>query len=184
GAALVVVLWMGLTGLLHMDGLADSADAWLGGHGDPGRTLEIMKEPTTGPAGIALMVGVIVVKVAALAALLPAGAALVAAPVLARAGTTWLLLTTNYVRDEGMGATAAANLPTAPAYAAVTLAVLFGLFLTGTAGFAAIVTGAIVLVFLRWLMQHRIGGVTGDSLGAAIELVEAALLAVFAYALT
>ena len=183
GAALIVVLWMGLTGLLHLDGLADSADAWLGGHGDSERTLAIMKEPTAGPAGVALVAGVLLVKVGAVAALLSVGSVLVAVPVLARAGTTWLLLTTAYVREEGMGATAARNLPRAPGFAAVTLAVLFGLFLTGTAGFAALVAGGILLVFLRWLMQQRIGGVTGDTLGAAIELTETALLAAFAYAM-
>lgn len=181
GAVILVVLWMGFTGLLHMDGLADSADAWLGGHGDPDRTLEIMKEPTTGPAGVAVMMAAVLIKVAALAALLPAAAVLVAVPVLARAGTTWLLLTTDYVRSEGMGATASANIPQVAGYAAVTLAVLFGLFLTGAPGFGALVAGGIILVFLRWLMQQRINGVTGDTLGAAIEVVEATLLAVLAY---
>ena len=183
GAALVVVIWMGLTGLLHVDGLADSADAWLGGQGDSERTLTILKEPTVGPAGVALVAGVLLVKLGAVAALLGAGSVLVAVPVLARAGTIWLLLTTSYIREEGMGALAARNLPRAPGYAAVTIAVLFGLFLTGVTGFAALVAGGIALVFLRWLMQQRIGGVTGDTLGAAIEVTEAALLAAFAYAL-
>ncbi len=50
-AVLVLAVWVGLTGALHLDGLADSADAWLGGYGDRARTLAIMKDPYCGPAG-------------------------------------------------------------------------------------------------------------------------------------
>src|SRR6185312_11814701 len=45
GAALVLALWVALTGALHLDGIADVADAWIGGHGDRERTLRIMQDP-------------------------------------------------------------------------------------------------------------------------------------------
>lgn len=48
GAALVLAAWVVLTGGLHLDGLADSADAWSGGRGDRERTLAIMKDPYWG----------------------------------------------------------------------------------------------------------------------------------------
>jgi adenosylcobinamide-GDP ribazoletransferase len=47
-AALLLALWVLLSGALHLDGLADSADAWLGGFGDRERTLQIMKDRAAG----------------------------------------------------------------------------------------------------------------------------------------
>ena len=58
-----------LTGGLHLDGLADSADAWVGGFGDRARTLEIMKDPRSGPAGVTAIVSLLLLKCAALASL-------------------------------------------------------------------------------------------------------------------
>jgi adenosylcobinamide-GDP ribazoletransferase len=51
-AALVLILWVWSTGALHLDGLADSADAWVGGLASRERTLEIMKDPRSGPAAV------------------------------------------------------------------------------------------------------------------------------------
>jgi len=55
-AALVLVVWVWLTGGLHLDGLADTADAWIGGMGDRRRTLRIMKDPRSGPFAIMVLV--------------------------------------------------------------------------------------------------------------------------------
>lgn len=55
-AGLVLVLWVWITGGLHLDGLADSADAWLGGFGDKQRTLDLMKDPTCGPSAVVVLV--------------------------------------------------------------------------------------------------------------------------------
>ena len=51
-AAIVLSSWVWLTGALHVDGLADSTDAWVGGMGDRARTLAIMKDPTSGPMAV------------------------------------------------------------------------------------------------------------------------------------
>jgi adenosylcobinamide-GDP ribazoletransferase len=51
-AALLLAVWVLLTGGLHLDGLADTADAWIGGQGDRDRTLAIMKDPRSGPIAI------------------------------------------------------------------------------------------------------------------------------------
>ncbi|HCS46271.1 MAG TPA: adenosylcobinamide-GDP ribazoletransferase, partial [Pseudomonas sp.] len=55
-AALLLTVWVLLSGALHLDGLADSADAWLGGFGDRERTLTIMKDPRSGPIAVVTLV--------------------------------------------------------------------------------------------------------------------------------
>ena len=69
-AALLLTVWVLLSGALHLDGLADSADAWLGGFGDRERTLTIMKDPRSGPIAVVTLVLVLLLKFAALLALI------------------------------------------------------------------------------------------------------------------
>lgn len=177
-AALLLTAWVLVTGGLHLDGLADSADAWLGGHGDRERTLEIMHDPRSGPAAIMLVVLVLIVKFAALSALVSHNAwpVLLLAPLLARAAMVGVFLTTPYVRAQGLGSAHAQYLPrrtamgilAACAAGVVVLAPGLGLLLLG-------VTAAGVYL-LRRLMIKRIGGTTGDTLGATCEIVEALIL--------
>src|SRR5690606_41444159 len=51
-AALLLAIWVWLSGGLHVDGLADTADAWVGGYGDRERTLASIKDPACGPVGV------------------------------------------------------------------------------------------------------------------------------------
>ena len=178
-AALLVAAWAWLTGGLHLDGLADSADAWVGGMGDRARTLEIMKDPRSGPAGVVAVVLVLMVKVAALASLpAPASLALLAAPMLGRAALTGAFLVTPYVRSGGLGA------GLAPASKLACGAVVL-LAVGATAAFAP--RGAWLLlvtmgVFLLWrrACMRRLGGMTGDTCGALAELMEVAVLVTLA----
>jgi len=55
-AAVVLIVWVLITGGLHLDGLADSADAWAGGLGSQQKTLDIMKDPYCGPIGVTVIV--------------------------------------------------------------------------------------------------------------------------------
>ena len=61
-ATLILIIWIWLTGGLHLDGLADTADAWVGGFGDKQRTLEIMKDPSCGPIGVLSLIAVCLLK--------------------------------------------------------------------------------------------------------------------------
>ena len=72
--ALVLGLWVYFTGAMHLDGVADTADAWVGGLGNHERTLEIMKDPRIGSMGVAAMVVILLVKFAAIVALLQSSA--------------------------------------------------------------------------------------------------------------
>ncbi len=181
-AALLLAAWVPLTGAMHLDGLADSADAWVGGHGDPGRTLDIMKDPRAGPAGVTAVVLVLMVKLAALAALpgpdLPR--ALVLATVLGRTAVAVLFLTTRCVRDAGLGAALARHLPRRAVRLAAAVVVFAVLALGGAAGAGALAAAAAVLLLLRRAMQRRLGGTTGDTAGALVELTETAILVTLA----
>ena len=181
-AALLLVIWVGLTGALHLDGLADSADAWLGGYGDRARTLAIMKDPYCGPAGAVAIVLVLLVKVTALAALLAGGGALalLVAPVLARAACAGLFLALPYVREQGLGSEPARHAARRAVGLAVLAAALLALLLGQ--GAALLVTVA-VFVGGAALMRRRLGGFTGDTAGALVETVEAAVLMVAALTL-
>lgn len=176
-AALILTLWVGLTGALHLDGLADSADAWLGGYGDRERTLAIMKDPRSGPIAVTVLVLVLLLKFVALLALLENGEllALLIAPLLGRGALLGLFLTTPYVRPGGLGDALSAHMPRAKVRV-VLVAVAVGCLLTGTTGFVAL----LLAIFTAWLarrsMNHRLSGTTGDTAGALLELVECAVL--------
>jgi adenosylcobinamide-GDP ribazoletransferase len=112
-AALLLTVWVLLSGALHLDGLADSADAWLGGFGDRERTLTIMKDPRSGPIAVVTLVLVLLLKFAALLALIEQqhALALIIVPLLGRSALLGLFLTTPYVRAGGLGQALADHLP-------------------------------------------------------------------------
>jgi adenosylcobinamide-GDP ribazoletransferase len=178
-AALVLAVWVLLTGGLHLDGLADTADAWIGGQGDRERTLALMKDPRSGPAAIVAIVLVLLAKFAALQALLAGGEALyplLLAPVLGRTVIVLLLLATPYVRPAGLGTPYAQYLPRLSGGVLVVLIAVGVVILLGWHGGAVLaVLGVGFLGFRYWLLT-RLGGATGDTLGAACELTETAVL--------
>ena len=177
-AALVLATWVLLTGGLHLDGLADTADAWIGGQGDRDRTLAIMKDSRSGPIAIVAIVLVLLAKFAALQALLAGDARviLLLAPVLGRAVILLLLITTPYVRPDGLGAPYAHYLPR------WSCGLLVILIATVTVAFLEWQGGALLAAlgvgFIGWRhgLMARLGGLTGDTLGAACELAETVVL--------
>ncbi|MDU7558098.1 MAG: adenosylcobinamide-GDP ribazoletransferase [Pseudomonas sp.] len=112
-AALLLSAWVLLSGGLHLDGLADSADAWLGGFGDRERTLTIMKDPRSGPIAVVTLVLVLLLKFCALLALIEQQhtAVLLIAPLIGRSALLAVFLTTPYVRAGGLGQALADHLP-------------------------------------------------------------------------
>lgn len=173
-AALLLALWVLLSGGLHLDGLADSADAWLGGFGDRERTLQIMKDPRSGPIAVVTLVLVLLLKFCALWVLVERGAGglLVLAPVVGRAAMLGLFLGTPYVRAGGLGAALAEHLPRRGATWVLLVSTLAGLALGGSAVLWPLLAALVVFVWLRKLMCRRLGGTTGDTAGALLELLE------------
>lgn len=181
-AALLLLLWVALTGALHLDGLADSADAWVGGLGDRERTLAIMKDPACGPSGVTVLVLVLLLKFVALAALLRSSeaVALLAIAPLARSGVALLFVTTPYVRPSGLGEALAnhASRGAVIAGALLVLGLLIGML--GAMGAALLAAVLLLWFWLRQRVMHRLGGFTGDIAGALLELLETTALLVIA----
>lgn len=179
----ILVAWTLITGGLHLDGLADTADAWIGGLGDPAKTLAILKDPRSGPAAIWSLVLLLLVKLVAVAEILTHGLAswLILAPVAGRLGMLSLCLGCPYVRAQGMGWSMARHLSRSLGWAVVLGWMVLLVLLGGLAGGMVIVTGGVVWHHLRRRFMARLGGITGDLLGAAGELLEGIALLTLAW---
>ena len=177
-AALLLTVWVLLSGGLHLDGLADSADAWLGGFGDRERTLTIMKDPRSGPIAVVTLVLVLLLKFCALLALLEqrSGAALLIVPLIGRSVLLAVFLTTPYVRAGGLGQALADHLPRKAGWWVLGLGAVACVVLAGSAGLWALALAAVGFVWLRRVMMRRLGGTTGDTAGALLELLEVLVL--------
>lgn len=180
-AALLLALWVGISGGLHLDGLADSADAWVGGFGDKQRTLDIMKDPRSGPIAVVVLVLLLLLKFAALVALLENGSGLllVLVPWLARCLLPLLFMTTPYVRAGGLGQALAEHLPRRQLPWVLAINALAMLLFGWSALLALLVAGG-VFIWLRSLMRKRLDGTTGDTAGALLEIAECAVLVALA----
>lgn len=182
-AALVLTLWVACTGALHLDGLADAADGWVGGRGDRERTLAIMKDPRSGPIGVAALVCVLLLKFAALSALRDAGTVhrwndfhfacgYFLPPVLARGAVPLLFAQTPYVRTDGIGAEIAKYQSRTAGRWITALCALLPIVICARHGVAAAATAGVVYLLMRRAFVARLGGVTGDCVGAMIEAME------------
>ncbi|UVE16531.1 adenosylcobinamide-GDP ribazoletransferase [Pseudomonas sp. LS44] len=180
-AALLLAMWVLATGALHLDGLADTADAWVGGMGDRQRTLAIMKDPYCGPVGVVVLVLLLLLKFAALVVLLEHDQwpALLLAPWLARALLPLLFLSTPYVRAGGLGQALAEHLPRRELPWLVGAQVLAMLLFGWPAVFILLGAG-LLLIGLRRALLTRLGGTTGDTAGALVELSECLVLLILA----
>lgn len=183
-SSLILVVWIWLTGGLHLDGLADTADAWVGGFGDKERTLKIMKDPSCGPIGVLSLIILCLIKWSALYVLLEKQlySALILFPILGRLAPLFLFLTTQYVREKGLGSSIAEFIPKTGAV------ILFILCLVASVYFAWIGVLTVMifigtLIYLRYKFIQRIGGITGDTVGASIEICETVSLLSFVMSL-
>ncbi len=176
-SALTVVAWAIITGGLHLDGLADSVDGLLT-TGERTRRLEAMADPRIGAFGAAAVTLILLLKWAALVEMdgrLRTGALLLG-PCLARGAVLPVMALFPLARQAGLGASVAHRLELLPALAAgaavsaVPLAI-FSPMGPVLAGGAIVASGGIALLALR-----RLGGVTGDVLGACVEMAETTVL--------
>jgi adenosylcobinamide-GDP ribazoletransferase len=192
---------------LHLDGLADTADG-LGASYDRAKALDVMRRGDSGPTGVATLVFTLLVQVGALTGAIAAGHGVVAVVIAVLVGRCTLSMScargVPSARPEGLGATVAGSVPVLVAVATGLLAAaLAGLVLSGLApnvgqaltasglapgpgpawwrGPLAVAAGYAAAAVLLTRCVRRLGGITGDVLGAGVEVaVAAALLALAA----
>lgn len=174
---LALITLVVVTGALHQDGLADTADG-LGARRDRDRRLAVMRDPATGAFGALALIGWALLMFTTLASLNAVRAliALTVACALARWAALLHAAAARPARKDGLGAALRVSRP-ALAAATVTAATL-------ALGLCAVIPGAIatgmalIVAALSALLTHRaLGGRTGDTLGATIAVAEAVLCA-------
>ncbi len=184
-AALTLAASAMLTGAMHEDGLADTADGLWGGW-DKARRLEIMKDSHIGSYGVLALILVTLARWSALSAILATGSpwgAIIAVAALSRAAMAVLMAWLPNARASGLSALV--GRPTAKvAWAAVGLAGLICLVLTGWHAFGMAAFAGFVCLGLGLIARAKIGGQTGDILGASQQLAEAAALCALAAGLS
>ncbi|OQX12716.1 MAG: adenosylcobinamide-GDP ribazoletransferase [Thiothrix lacustris] len=166
-AAILTVCWAALTGGLHLDGLADSADAWLGGFGDVEKTHRILKDPLVGAAGAIALISVLLLKFAALTVLIAQQQwqIVLLAPLVGRTLILLLFLTTPYVRAHGLASAVTEHLPRQ----AAGWLTAGGLLLSASISLAGMALALLGFWLLRRIMLQRLQGCTGDTAGASVE---------------
>ncbi len=186
-AVAVAALALGAVALgsrgLHLDGLADTADG-LGASYDRAKALDVMRRGDSGPTGVATLVFVLLVQVGALAGAIAANHGIAACAAIVIGRCTLSMSCAKGVppaRPEGLGATVAGSVPRSAAAALAAAAAAGTAFLPGLPWWrgplAVLLAYAVAAALLR-RCTTRLGGVTGDVLGAGVEAgVAAALLA-------
>lgn len=176
GALLALLVWVGFTGALHIDGLGDIADAAGAAHGDRARLSAVLADPHIGSFGVTAIILQLLAKLVLLrlAVDVVSPAALLALCVVARIGPlvwTWWLPPLH----EGLGSRFRQGLDRRHlvcwAMAGLALALIDPVLLAG----------APLIMLWGWWLRRRIGGISGDGHGAGIELVESGLLATLVF---
>lgn len=178
GAVAAVVVIASVTRGLHLDGLADVADA-LGSRKKPVEARAVMRQSDVGPFGVVSLVLLLLTQVAALTALSDddpalAAATIIGASVVSRAAMTWACRAGVDAADPtGLGAAVAGSVPRVAGAAVLAAGVMAAVVVAGFAGaanswrFGAAAVGALAVseVWRRYC-SRRLGGLTGDVLGA------------------
>lgn len=182
---LAALIWLAmhviLTGAMHEDGTADSADGLWGGW-DAARRLEIMKDSHIGSYGVIALCLSLAARWAAIAIILQSAThwtnwlwPLVAIDILSRAAMPALMAALPHARNGGLSHATGRAAPRTAIIAAL-LATLLAALMTGTTALSLIATATLVTLLVGAIAKSKIGGQTGDILGAAQQLTEIALL--------
>ena len=179
-ALLTLTAWKLLTGGLHLDGLADCLDGLMGR--DREHRLSIMRDSRIGVFGAVGLILILLLELTALAEL-PAGMrwrALLAAPAIGRAMPPALAGIFGVALEGGQGAAFARGVRPAGSWIAGLVGLVAALLALRTAGGVAFGVAALAAVGMGRFLSSRLGGLTGDAFGAAVEFGELAVLLVAA----
>ncbi len=177
-AATIVIVQVLLTGALHEDGLADTADGMWGGW-DRARRLAIMKDSQIGTYGVLALVLVTLLRWLALSLLVGTNdwAAIIASGAISRAPMAVLMAALPNARDNGLSHRVGRP-PRGAVFTAVALSAFAGAALIGTALLPAALAAGLLCLWLALTARARLGGQTGDILGASQQLAEVAVLVI------
>lgn len=180
--AIILGLWVVLTGALHVDGLLDTCDGLLGGN-NPDERLRIMRDPHVGSFAVVGAVLLLLLKFTALSAIHYRREALLLAPTLGRWCMCWAMVRYPYARPEGLGRAMKDNaarhdLVLATIIAGVTIIVVA--FFTGPLVPFFLPATLLATTLLINFTLRRIPGLTGDVYGAICELTELLVLVLMA----
>jgi adenosylcobinamide-GDP ribazoletransferase len=180
GGAIAVTAGLLVTGAFHEDGLGDIADAFGGGY-TVERRVEIMKDSRHGTYGVAAMCASIVVRVVAIGSL-PGPAVIfascVAAHVMARAITVGLMAAVPVAGHSGLGAEYGRSTTPSRAFVALAMGAAIAALAVGWWVGPLAATGVGAAIAVGALAKHKIGGISGDVLGACEQVAECACLVV------
>jgi adenosylcobinamide-GDP ribazoletransferase len=176
-AAIVLVVWIGLTGGLHLDGLADTADGLLGGL-TPERRLGIMKDSRLGTFGALALFMALTLKLALLAQsnTVWRSSSLVLAPVLARWAMVLAVTQYSSARKQGLGHLFREQAGVQHLVLASTTALALSLLCAGLWGLTILVGVWLIGLWFNHTVMSSIGGLTGDTYGALCEVEEICVL--------
>lgn len=184
GALVTVTVWKLVTGGLHLDGLADCLDGLMGR--DPEHRLAIMRDSRIGAFGAMGLILFLMLEIVALAELPPAvrSRVLLTAPVIGRATPALLARLLRPARPDGQGAAFHSGLGARPVPIGLAVALAVAGLALGWLGVATVLAGLAAALAVAAFVARRLGGVTGDVLGAAVEVSELAVLLTVAAWLT
>jgi adenosylcobinamide-GDP ribazoletransferase len=185
GSVIVVLFLVACSAGLHMDGLADTADGLFSSRPRE-RVFEIMRDSHIGTMGVLAVVGVLLLKVALLSSIAPGGGSarwrvVLLAPIAGRCALLVVMSLFPYARAEGGLATVfRASGRKAALLTAWGIVVLFvaGWLVARVPGLVVAAAALGLALLLGWYVRRRIGGYTGDTLGATSELCETVALLV------
>lgn len=179
-AVILVSLSVLITGALHLDGLADTADGFGGGR-TRDDVLRIMRDHAVGAYGAIALILVLALKITSIAALIEHNFAcpfLILAPAVARASVVVMGFMLPYARagQEGLGSVAEHIGIMEVAVSSLT-AIVLAVWLANWRGGVVLAITAVASLWNAWLGRKKIQGMTGDTLGANVEICEALILA-------
>jgi len=171
--AVVVVLLLGFSGCLHLDGLCDTADGLLSSRPRE-RALEIMKDSHVGTMGVVAVVCVLLMKFASLASLKPEclWPAVFLMPLAGRCAMVMHMALLPYVRSDGLGSAFYGKRRYVAAIEAVVVLSAACWLMFGAGGWIVAGVSIAVVVSLAVYFRLKIGGATGDTFGATCEIIE------------
>ena len=182
-AALLLAVWVLLTGALHLDGVADCADAWVGGFGDREKTFQILKDPRSGPIAVVMLVLVLLVKWAALEVLLGSDhwSIIWLIPLLARGAMPYIFWRLDYASSSGLGSALVEGLSRQRILISllfVAVAVTVALSMAMQLEILLLFVPVSLLIYLWWkhVSYQKLDGFNGDCAGALVEFLELGLL--------